>query len=234
MENNININNISGYIDHTNVKPDATTLDIKKLCREAIEYAFHSVCVTPFRVKDAKEYLGKNSQVAIICVVGFPFGFTKTKEKILEAKIAIREGATEIDMVVNIGAIKDGKWQFIQQEINQIVKAIKPVSLKVIMEVGFLSSKELKKACQLAKSAGAAFVKTATGYGPRGATIADIRLMRETVGPNMGVKASGGIHNFQTALAMIKAGATRIGTSSSLQVIGAKPTVKKTHNLSNE
>lgn len=227
--------NIAKYIDHTDVKPDATSDDIKKLCSEAVKYDFHSVCVTPYRVKDAQKFLkstqyhpqGGTHKVEIICVVGFPFGVATTEEKIQEAKIAKRDGATEIDMIINIGAVKEHDWSFVKQEISAIAKAIKPLGLKVIMEIGFLTTPELIKACQIAKIAGAKFVKTSTGYGPRKPTVEDIKLMRRTVGPKIGVKASGGIHDFEKAKAMIEAGATRIGTSSSLQIIGIKEPKKK-------
>lgn len=212
---------ISSFIDSTNVKPEATTADIKKLCAEAIQYKFHSVCVTPFRVKDAKQAL-EGQTTDIICVIGFPYGFTTTEEKINEAKTALNDGATEIDMVINIGAVKDGNWQYVENEIRQIAQAIAPAGLKVIMEIGFLTRDELVRACEIAKAAGAAFVKTSTGFGPRTPTIEDIKIMRQTVGEEMGVKASGGIHTLEQAQAMLDAGANRIGTSSALQIIGAK------------
>lgn len=213
--------NIVSYIDHTDVKADATEADIKKLCQEAKEYGFHSVCVTPYQVKTSKEEL-EGANVAIICVIGFPFGFTTTEEKIDEGKTAISDGATEIDMVINIGAVKEGDWTKVENEIRQIAQAISPVGLKVIMEIGFLTKEELIEACKHAKAAGAAFVKTSTGYGPRVPTPEDIKIMREAVGPEMGVKAAGGIHTFEDAKAMIEAGATRIGTSSALQIIGVE------------
>ena len=225
---------IAKYLDHTNVRPDATSKDIKKLCAEAKKYRFHSVCVTPYRVKEAKEYLGKGSGVEIIAVVGFPFGFTVTKQKVREAIFAKKRGASEIDMVVNIGAVKDGKWSEIKEEIYLLSKLVKPVGVKVIMEVGFLTRDELVKACQIAKEAGAAFVKTSTGYGPRTPTVGDIRLMRQTVGGDMGVKASGGIHSFEEAVAMLEVGANRIGTSSALQIIGVEAKREKDRAGSSE
>lgn len=211
--------NIVRYIDHTNVKADAKGEDIIKLCKEAKEYGFHSVCVTPYRVKTASEFL-KGSDVAIICVIGFPFGISLTETKILEANKAIADGATEIDMVINIGAVKEADYGFIEEEIGKIASAINPVSLKVIMEIGFLTKEELVECCKRAEAAGAKFVKTSTGYGPRSPEVDDIKLMRSSVSDSMGVKASGGIHTFEQAKAMIEAGATRIGTSSALQIIG--------------
>jgi len=223
---NIDKFTIASFIDHTNVKADATTDDIKKLCSEAVEYKFHSVCITPFRVKDAKNFLsGKETE--IICVVGFPFGFTTTQEKVLEAQTAISDGATEIDMVINIGTVKDNNWQYVEDEIRQIADSIKPIGLKVIMEIGFLTKDELTKACQVAERAGAKFVKTATGYGPRTPTSEDIKIMREAVSKQIQIKASGGIHDLETAKSMIEAGADRIGTSSGLQIISVEGQKKR-------
>jgi len=222
----LSVEKIAQYIDHTNVKADATRAQIKTLCEEAVEYHFHSVCVTPYRVREAKDFLA-GAKVDIICVVGFPFGFTTTNEKINEARTAVADGATEIDMVANIGAIKEGNFDFIEAEIGRIAKAISPVGLKVIVEIGFLSPEELSECCRRAQRAGAAFVKTSTGYGPRTPTVEDIRIMRESVGKEMGVKASGGIHTFEQANKMISAGATRIGTSSALQIIGVETPPKK-------
>lgn len=219
--------NIAKFIDSTDVKPDATTEEIQKLCAGAKKYGFRSVCITPYRVKEAKDSLIQSADIAIICVVGFPDGFTTTEEKINEAKTAISDGATEIDMVVNIGAAKDGKWDFIKDEISKMVQAIAPVKLKVILEIGFLTKEELIKGCQITKETGAAFVKTSTGFGPRVPTVEDIKIMREAVGPDFGVKASGGIKDFKTAKAMIEAGATRIGTSHALEIVGVESEAKE-------
>jgi len=223
---------IAKYIDSTCVKADATKEEIRKLCSAAQEHNFHSVCVTPYRVSTAHDALD-SSPIEIICVIGFPDGFTTTDEKINEAKTAIVDGATEIDMVVNIGAIKDGDWDFVKQEISRIAKTIDPVKLKVILEIGFLTKEELIRACQVTKEAGAAFVKTSTGFGPRVPTVEDIRIMRQTVGPDFGVKASGGIKDFKTAKEMIEAGATRLGTSHALEIIGVEEN-KEEETLSKE
>lgn len=224
---NIDKHTIAKYIDHTNVKPDATANDIKKLCAEAVKYGFHSVCVTPTRVKDARKAFSKNSKIEIIVVIGFPFGVQKTEEKVLEARLAKTDGATEFDMIINIGKVKEGDWEYVGNEIHEIAEAIKPNGLKVIMEIGFLTKNELIKACKIAIKSGAKFVKTSTGYGPRVPTPEDIKLMRRTIGSNFGVKAAGGIHDFKTAVKMIDAGANRIGTSSSLQIIGASKSMGK-------
>jgi len=224
----INKQNISKYLDHTDVRPDARREDIRELCEEAKRYGFHSVCVTPFRVKDAREFLGEKSDIELICVVGFPYGFVKPKEKAQEAKEAIKDGATEIDMVANIGAIKDGRWGVLKKEVKMVTDAIKPHGLKVILEVGFLTEEELFRASKICKTAGAAFVKTSTGFGPRGAKIEDIKIMRKAVGPDFGVKASGGIRDFETAKKMLEAGADRIGTSHSLEILGVSKKEKET------
>lgn len=225
--------NINRFIDHTCVKADATVEDIRKLCQEAKEYGFHSVCVTAYRAAAAKEFL-EGADIEVISVIGFPFGISKTEVKIAEAKLAVEDGATEIDMVVNIGAIKEQDFDFIEDEIRQIAEAIAPVGLKVIMEVGFLTEEELTEACKRAEKAGAAFVKSSTGYGPRPSTVEDIETMRAAVGDEVSVKASGGIHTFEEAKAMIEAGATRIGTSSALKIIGEETEEKKDKAGSNE
>jgi deoxyribose-phosphate aldolase len=232
MDSNLTKENINRFIDHTNVKPEATEKDIIKLCQEAKEHGFHSVCISPFRTSLAKKEL-ENLKVEIITVVGFPYGFVKTAEKISEAKQAITDGATEIDMVINIGAVKDANWEYVEGEIREIAQSISPIGLKVIMEIGFLTSEELSLACKVAKKAGAAFVKTSTGFGPRTPTPDDIKIMRDAVGPEMGIKASGGIHDFEMAKKMIEAGATRIGTSSALQIIGVEQ-VQSKQDISNE
>jgi deoxyribose-phosphate aldolase len=219
--------NIAKFIDHTNVKVDSDTKSIKKTCLEAIKYGFHSVCVTPYRVAEAKRYLGKNKNIELIAVIGFPFGFTTTNVKSIEAQEAVKNGATEIDMVININAIKDKDWKYVENDISQVVKSSWPCLVKVILEPGYLSESELIQACLISKKAGARYVKTATGYGLRGAIIKDIDTMKKTIGDQMEIKASGGINDLKTALLMIKHGANRIGTSSGLEIIGAKKNNKK-------
>jgi len=230
---NITKDNIASYLDHTCVSADATVEDIKKLCAEAKEYGFHSVCVTAYRVAAAKEYL-EGANVEVISVIGFPFGTSKTEIKVAEAKAAVDDGATEIDMVVNIGAVKEKNFDFVEDEIRQIAQAIDPAGLKVIMEVGFLTREELTEACKRAELAGAAFVKSSTGYGPRPTKVEDIKIMRQAVGDEVSVKAAGGIHTFEDAKAMIDAGASRIGTSSALEIIGKENTSKSDKAGSNE
>lgn len=215
---NLNKTNIALRIDHTNVKPDATKKDIEKLCEEAKKYNFRSVCVTSSRAKLARELMGKEG--VVISVIGFPFGAASTEAKIFEAKKAVEDGASEIDMVINIGAVKEKNWDYIKKEISGIVGAIEPVGLKVIMEIGFLTEEELEKSSKVAKEAGASYVKTSTGYGPRTPTTKDIKIMRAVVGQSIKVKASGGVHDFDTARSMIEAGADVIGTSSGLEIIG--------------
>lgn len=223
---------IAKYIDHTCVKVDASNEDIKQVCDEAIQYGFHSVCVTPYRVKDVKKNL-QETKIAIIAVIGFPFGFTSTATKVSEATEAVSNGATEIDMVININAIKDKQWEFVFNDIQAVVNSIPSISVKVIMETGFLTQEELFEACKVAERAGARFVKTATGYGPRGAELHDISIMKEAIGDRLEIKASGGIHDFETAMVMLESGADRIGSSSGLEIIGVKDkTYKKGENIS--
>jgi len=223
---------VAKYIDHTCVKVDASDVDIKKTCEEAIKYGFHSVCITPTRVETARKYLGGSEKVALIAVIGFPFGFTTAKTKAAEALEAVSNGATEIDMVINLNFIKDGNWSKVEEDIKEVVDAVQGTNVKVIMETGFLTEDELFRACQTAEHAGAKFVKTATGYGPRGAELHDIAVMKRAIGDRLKIKASGGIHDYETALAMLEAGAERIGSSSGLEIIGVKDkTYKKGKNI---
>jgi len=204
---------MSSYIDHTLLKPEATREDIIRLCREAVKYKFYSVCINPSHVLTAAREL-QNTGVKVCAVVGFPLGATTTEVKAFEAAEAVDNGADEIDMVIHIGALKSGDQDYVRNDIAAVVRAAKKSPVKVIIETGLLSENEKKLACSLASEAGAAFVKTSTGFGPGGASIADIQLMRETIGPEVGIKASGGVRTAEIAREMIKAGAARIGTSS--------------------
>ncbi|MCB2294471.1 deoxyribose-phosphate aldolase [Clostridium algoriphilum] len=211
--------NIATIIDHTELKPDATKGQILQLIKEAKENKFASVCVNSRWVKQAsQELLG--SGVNVCAVIGFPLGATTTETKAFEASDAIKNGATEVDMVISIGELKDKNYEYVEQDIKAVVEVAKGKSLvKVIIETCLLTGEEKVKACELAKKAGADFVKTSTGFSKGGATIEDVKLMRETVGKEMGVKASGGIHTKEEATKMIEAGATRIGTSSGISII---------------
>jgi deoxyribose-phosphate aldolase len=204
---------LSRMIDHTNIKPDATREDIIKLCNESIEYNFSSACVTPTNVALAKEFLGDND-VGVCAVVGFPFGTNKSELKSFEALVAVEDGAVELDMVMNIGALKSGFDAIVKRDIEGVVESADGMVVKVIIETALLTDAEKIRACFLSKEAGADFVKTSTGIGYAGATVEDVALIRETLGPDMGVKASGGIRNLETTLDMIKAGASKIGTST--------------------
>lgn len=210
--------NMAGYIDHTLLKPEATEAQIEELCREAIKFSFFSVCINPSYVKTAVQAL-QGSPVKVCCVVGFPLGATTTAAKAFEAAEAVENGAAEIDMVIHIGALKEKKEDYVTADIAAVVKAAAGCPVKVIIETGLLTEDEKVLACNLAKKAGASYVKTSTGFGPGGATVADIMLMRETVGPKLGVKASGGVRDLDSALQMIEAGATRIGTSSGISIV---------------
>ena len=209
---------IAKTIDHTLLKPDATKAQILKLCDEARTYGFASVCVNPSRIALAAEAL-KGTDVTPCCVVGFPLGAIPSESKAAETAVAVKNGAREIDMVIDIGRAKDGDWAYVESDIAAVKAACGPAKLKVIIETCLLTDDEKVKACQAAVRANADFVKTSTGFSKAGATVADVRLMRQTVGPDMGVKAAGGIHNRAEALAMLEAGATRIGTSSGIAIV---------------
>ena len=211
-------NELAKYIDHTLLKPDASAAQIKKICDEAKTYHFASVCVNPSRIAlVASELAG--SGVTPCCVVGFPLGAIPSESKAAETAVAVKNGAGEIDMVINIGAAKDGDWALVESDIAAVKAACGPAKLKVIIETCLLTDDEKVKACIAAKNANADFVKTSTGFSKAGATVEDVRLMRETVGPDMGVKAAGGVHNRAEAEAMIAAGATRIGASSGIAIV---------------
>lgn len=211
--------NIARYIDHTLLKVDSTEKDIIQLCDEAKQYQFATVCVNPYWVKTAAKEL-KDSRVGVATVVGFPLGVTTTFTKIAETRDAIASGASEVDMVINIGALKSKDEITVYQDIKQVVQvANRQAVVKVIIETGLLTYEEKKRACMIAKEAGADFVKTSTGFGPGGATVEDVQLMREAVGSQIGVKASGGIRDFASAKAMIEAGATRIGASAGVTIV---------------
>ncbi len=215
---------LARYIDYTLLKPDATRAQIERLCAEARQYHFASVCVNLCWGRLCADLLDK-SDVKLCAVVGFPFGATTTLAKMFETEQAIDVGAREIDMVINIGALKSGLTDFVREDIAGVVstchkKRRKEALLKVIIECGLLTDEEKRLACQLAQEAGADFVKTSTGINATGATVEDVRLMRAVVGPQMGVKAAGGIRTREQALAMIEAGATRIGTSAGVAIVG--------------
>lgn len=210
---------LNKYIDHTLLKPEATHEDIRKVCAEAASYGTASVCVNPLYAKFVTEQL-QGTGIKTCCVVGFPLGATLPEVKAFEATAAIKNGATEIDMVIAIGAAREGDWEYVQSDIAAVVEACKGKAiLKVIIETCLLTDEQKEKACLCAKNAGADFVKTSTGFSTAGATVEDIALMRKTVGPDMGVKAAGGIRSKEAAEAMISAGATRIGASSSKKII---------------
>ncbi len=211
--------NIATIIDHTELKPDATKKQILQLIKEAQTNKFASVCVNPRWAKQASQGL-KESGVSVCVVIGFPLGANTTETKAFEASDAIKNGATEVDMVISIGELKDKNYTYVEQDIKAVVEVAKGKALvKVIIETCLLTKDEKIRACELAKKAGADFVKTSTGFSKGGATVEDVKLMRDTVGTEMGIKASGGIHTKEEATKMIEAGATRIGTSSGISII---------------
>ncbi len=210
---------IAKMIDHTVLKAQATEADVRKLCAEAAEYGFASVCVNPCWVSLCAELL-QDTQVKVCTVIGFPLGANTSAVKAFEAAAAIMQGATEVDMVLNVGAMKDGKYDLVRDDIAAVVEAAKGKALvKVILETCLLTDEEKRMACRLAKEAGADYVKTSTGFSTGGATVEDIALMRAEVGPQMGVKASGGIRDYAAAQAMVQAGASRIGASAGVQIV---------------
>jgi len=217
----IPITELIKIIDSTNVKMTATKTDIEKLCREAMQYGFGCVCVNPVYVKFASSLL-KNSKVKVSSTVGFPLGTSVTEIKAMEALRAVEDGAKELDMVINVSLLKSGEYKDVKCDIASVVdvkRLVKDVIVKVIIETAHLTREEKILACRLAKEAGADFVKTSTGFFGIGATVEDVRLMRATVGKDMGVKAAGGISSYDDALRMVEAGANRIGTSSAVEII---------------
>lgn len=210
---------LASYIDHTILKADAQVKDVEKICKEAAEYHFASVCVNAANVKQVAELL-KGTDVKVCTVVGFPLGATLPQVKAFEAQEAIKDGAHEVDMVINVGALKSGLLDVVENDIRAVAEACKGKALlKVILETCLLTAEEKVTACELSKKAGADFVKTSTGFSTGGAVAEDIRLMRKTVGDQMGVKASGAVRDLETALKMIEAGASRIGASASVSIV---------------
>ncbi len=215
---------LAGTIDHSLLDPALTDRDLDEGCKLAARYGVASVCVKPYHVKRAAELL-KGATVKVGTVVGFPHGSSTTTCKVFEAREAIDGGATEIDMVMNIGAFKSGNFQYVKDDVGAVVEEChkRGAIVKVILENGYLSKEEIARACLLIKEAGADFVKTATGYGPGGATLEDVALMRRTVGPDMGVKAAKGIRGYETAVAMLEAGASRVAARATREILEACP-----------
>jgi deoxyribose-phosphate aldolase len=213
---------IAMVIDHTILKPEATRADVVKVCREARQYNFASVCVNPYWVPLVKAELA-GSPVKVCTVVGFPLGATSTEAKVAETQAALRSGAQEIDMVINVGALRGGENEAVRQDIHEVVKAAHAAGaiVKVILETALLDDNQKAIASTLSKLAGADFVKTSTGFGPSGATAHDVALMRSVVGPDMGIKAAGGIRTLEDLRSMTAAGATRIGASASVKIVEA-------------
>lgn len=209
---------LNKMIDHTILKANVKRAEVERVCKEALEYNFASVCVNTCHVEFVAEQLAK-SDVKTCVVVGFPLGAMITEAKAYEAKIAVEKGANEVDMVINVGALKDGNLEEVEADIHAVVEASKPALVKVIIEACLLTDEEKVAACQAAVRAGADFVKTSTGFSTGGATVEDIALMRKTVGPDLGVKASGGVRTREDALQMIEAGASRIGASSGISIV---------------
>lgn len=215
------VRSLARLIDHTLLKPEASRADIERLCAEALQYRFASVCVNPVYVRLCADLLHGQSEVRVCTVVGFPLGATSTEVKVFEAQRALADGAVELDMVQHVGALKSGDLQALERDIAAVVAVAhaQGALCKVILETALLSDPEKETACRIAQAAGADFVKTSTGFGPGGATVADIALMRRVVGPAMGVKASGGIRSLADVQQMLAAGATRIGASAGVRIL---------------
>lgn len=212
---------LAKYIDHTLLKPDATMSQVEKLCQEADTHGFFSVCVNPTHVKKSAELL-KDSETKVCTVIGFPLGASTSSVKAYETVDAIENGADEIDMVINVGALKSGNHDLVRDDIESVVEAANATLVKVIIETCLLTDDEKRIACQLAKEAGCDFVKTSTGFSGGGATVDDVALMKTVVGENIEVKASGGVRSREDALAMIEAGASRIGASSGIAIVSGE------------
>lgn len=217
---NLSVKDLAGMIDHTFLKPYGTAADIEKLCAEADRYGFAMVAINPAEVTTCASLL-RDSSVRVGAAIGFPLGQTTTECKAFETRDAIEKGATEIDTVINIRALQKGQLDIVKREIEDMVSICRPAGVicKVILETCYLTDEEKETVCRISKEAGVDFVKTSTGFGTAGATVHDIALMRRVVGPAIGVKASGGVRDLETALAMIEAGATRIGTSSGVAIV---------------
>lgn len=213
---------LAAYIDHTLLQPGATAKDIEKLCAEARENNFHGVCVNGTWVDHARSLL-EDTEIKIACVVGFPLGAASGDVKRFETEAAVDDGAQEIDVVINLGRLKDGNDKYVLRELRDVVEAADERPVKVILETSLLTREEKLRACELVLESGAKFVKTSTGFSSGGATIDDVKLLREAVGPKFGVKASGGIRDTKTALAMIAFGATRLGTSAGVAIVQGLP-----------
>ena len=209
---------LAGMIDHSLLKPQSTRAELRKLCTEAIQHQFKAVCINPIHVPDAAIFL-KGSGVMVCSVVGFPFGTHPARVKAAETKEVIKLGAREVDMVIRMGALKEGRNHEVVEDIRAAVEAASGFPVKVILETCYLTEEEKIRGCKLAAEAGAAFVKTSTGFGAAGATLEDVSLMRKVVGENIGVKAAGGIRTLVDALKMIEAGANRLGTSGSVAIV---------------
>lgn len=212
---------IAPLIDHTLLKPDITEIEIRRLCDEARMYGFKAVCVNPVFVRQTRKWL-RPSSVLTAAVVGFPLGSCLSRTKALEAELAVHDGAHEIDMVIRLDFIKDKRWKKAERDINEVVKASGDALVKVIIETGLLTDVEIARASKLAESAGAAFIKTSTGFLGRGATVEDVQLIRKSCSPAMKIKASGGIKSYSQAAALINAGAHRLGTSAGVFIVNGQ------------
>lgn len=215
----VNPREVAKLIDHTLLKADASLRDIEQLCEEAVNENFFSVCINPFWVKRAADLL-EGEAIKVCTVIGFPLGADDLRGKICQAEVALEQGARELDMVINLGSVKSGEYRIVEEEVMKIREIAKDNVVKVIIETCFLEREEKIRLCRIAEEYGADFVKTSTGFGSEGALLSDVKLMRKTVSPGMGIKASGGIRSYEALVGMVKAGANRIGSSSGVKIMG--------------
>lgn len=214
---------LAELIDHTDVRPIATDSDIRRLCEEAIKYSFHAVCVQPCFVRLVSRLLACDNRVKVCTVIGFPFGTNVVDVKMFEAKKAIEDGADELDVVMNISMVKSGNYAYVEDELNKLMDVARNVVAKLIIETGYLTVEEIGKVCDIAVRTGVDYVKTCTGFGPRGVSLEDVLLIKKFTGGKVGIKAAGGIRTYEQAVSLIEAGATRLGTSHSLKILDGAP-----------
>lgn len=213
---------LARLIDHTDLRPTATDADVRRLCEDAVRHGFYAVCINPFFVRLASRLL-LNSGVKVCTVIGFPLGMNTLDVKAFEARRAVEDGADELDFVINLGMVKSGNYAYVEEEVSKVLDLARGAVVKVIIETGYLTVEEMGRLCEIAVNVGADFVKTCTGFGPRGVSVEDVRLIKGFTGGRVGIKAAGGIRTYEQAVSLIEAGATRLGTSHGLKILEGAP-----------
>ncbi|PUA31037.1 MAG: deoxyribose-phosphate aldolase [Candidatus Terraquivivens tikiterensis] len=213
---------LARLIDHTDLRPTATDADVRRLCEDAVRHGFYAVCINPFFVRLASKLL-LNSGVKVCTVIGFPLGMNTLDVKAFEARRAVEDGADELDLVINLGMVKSGNYAYVEEEVSKVLDLARGAVVKVIIETGYLTVEEMGRLCEIAVNVGADFVKTCTGFGPRGVSVEDVRLIKGFTGGRVGIKAAGGIRTYEQAVSLIEAGATRLGTSHGLKILEGAP-----------